>query len=142
MTEKQPMNDKIFVDSNVWLYLFDKDPKKKKVALDLLSKKPLISTQVIAENVNVCLRKLSLDHQTVDQHVANLTNYCEVVLIHPSTLKSALKISKQYQFSFYDSLILAAALETDCTTLYSEDLQDGQVIEGKLRIVNPFVNSI
>jgi hypothetical protein len=51
---------------------------------------------------------------------------------------TACQIAEKYQFSFYDSLIIASALKCDCYTLYSEDLQHGQIIEDKLKIINPF----
>ncbi len=133
------MNAKIFVDSNVWIYLFGQDQGKKEVALHLLSQNPIISTQVIAENINVCLRKLNLPFTVVEQHASNLSENCVVVVIQPATILAALHIHHRYQYSFYDSLIVAAALENDCSMLYSEDLQHEQVIEGTLQIINPFV---
>jgi predicted nucleic acid-binding protein len=58
--------------------------------------------------------------------------------VQPETVLSAITIAERYRFSFYDSLIIATALKANCTTLYSEDMQDGQLIENKLLIVNPF----
>ncbi len=60
--------------------------------------------------------------------------------IQKELVAQALNISQQYGFSYYASLIIASALEADCKTLYTEDLQHNQLIEGKLRIINPFVN--
>ncbi len=136
------MKDKVFVDSNIWLYLFGNDAAKKQVALKFLSQDCYISTQIVAENINVCIRKFKLTAPEVEQHAKNLISLCQVTLIHPSTIELALKISSRHQYSFYDSLVLASALETDCRILYSEDLQDGQVIEGKLKIVNPFIATV
>lgn len=133
------MNDKHFVDSNVWIYLFDQDKVKKRTALQLLGQSPTISTQVIAENINVCLKKLNLSLEDAEKHAKNLIRQCQVALIQPSTINSAIHLAKRYQYSFYDSLILAAALENSCTILYSEDFQNGQVIEGTLKIRNPFL---
>lgn len=64
---------------------------------------------------------------------------CQVALLTPDTITLALDISKRYQYSYYDSHIIAAALENNCSLLYSEDMQHGQEIEGKLKIVNPFL---
>lgn len=66
------MNDKHFVDSNVWIYLFDQDKAKKNKALQLLSQSPIISTQVITENINVCLKKLKLSLDDTEKHAKNL----------------------------------------------------------------------
>jgi len=63
---------------------------------------------------------------------------CLVTTISITTIHTALDIRERYNFSWYDSLILAAALEGGCDTLYSEDMQNGQEINGQLRIVNPF----
>ena len=135
------MNDKHFVDSNIWIYLFDQDKVKKSTALQMLGKSPIIRTQVIAENINVCLKKLKLSLDDAEKHANNLIQQCQIVLIQPSTIDSAVQLAKRYQYSFYDSLILAAALEHGCTILYSEDFQHGQVIEEILEIKNPFLNT-
>jgi predicted nucleic acid-binding protein len=132
------MNGKAFVDSNIWLYLLGNDLPKKQKALQLLHQNHLISTQVLAENSNVCRQKFHLDIPTTKQHVRHLFSNCQVVVIQPEYIFRALSLSDKYQFGFYDSLIVATALENDCRILYSEDLQNGQVIEGKLKIVNPF----
>ena len=132
------MKDKIFVDSNVWLYLLGNVEPKKQKSLQLLQQHHFISTQVLAENANVCRRKFLLDIPTTEQHICNLIASCKIVLIQPETTLQALAVSQKYQFGFYDSLIVATALENECTVLYSEDGQDGQVIEGKLTILNPF----
>lgn len=132
------MKDKAFVDSNVWLYLLGNDLDKKEKAILLLKHRHVISTQVLAENSNVCKRKLNLDIETITQHIRILTATCEVSIILPEHIVSALNIAGKYRLGFYDSLIIATAIEKDCQVLYSEDLQDGQVFEGKLKVVNPF----
>ena len=112
--------------------------RKRQKAYELLSKKHFISTQVLAENANVCRNKFHLEITVVKQHIQNLLSNCDVVVIQPDFLEKALSISEKYHYRFYDSLIIATALEADCTVLYSEDLHDKQVIEKKLTIVNPF----
>ena len=87
------MNDKIFVDSNIWLYLLGNDQTKKKIALGLLQQNLFISTQVLSENANVCIRKFKLDIPTTQQHIQNLINYCQVLPIHSSTIFDALSIA-------------------------------------------------
>jgi len=65
---------------------------------------------------------------------------CEVREIHRTTTFFALDLMERYKFSYYDCLILASALESGCEVLFSEDMHDGQIIENKLKIVNPFSN--
>lgn len=134
------MKDRCFVDSNVWLYLLQDDEAKKQVALRLLGEASVISTQVLSENTNVCLRKFKMSVEDTRMHLSFLQHHtAEVLVIMEATIHKALDIKARYQYGFYDSLIIASALELDCTILYSEDMQDGQLIEGKLRIKNPFL---
>jgi predicted nucleic acid-binding protein len=132
------MKGKAFVDSNVWLYLLGNIEPKKRKALELLGQQHTISTQVLSENANVCRRKLSLDITTTEQHISNLITACTIASIQSDTVLKALTISNRYGFSYYDSLIVATAIESGCDLLFSEDLQDGQVIDRILTIVNPF----
>lgn len=132
------MSDRIFVDSNIWLYLFDADLRKKNIALELLGKKHFISTQVLSENANVALKKLQLSQDVVRQHIQHLIAACPIFLVKPSTVEYALQIRQNHQLGFYDSQILAAAIENHCTILYSEDLAEGVVYERKIKVVNPF----
>jgi predicted nucleic acid-binding protein len=133
------MNDKkVFLDSNILVYLIDKDQVKKEKALALVHASNLISTQVVAENINAGIKKLKLTKEETFIHARGLLNNFNLVLLHPSTFELAMMICIKYQLRYYDSLIVAAALENDCETLYSEDMQDGLVIESKLTIVNPF----
>jgi len=140
------MNDKYFIDSNVLIYVFDETDYAKRARSEELIRSAVregigcISYQVVQETINVITRKLSA---TATQ--ANL--FLEDVLVplwsvHPTSrlYRCGLDIMRRYRFSFYDSLIVAAALEAKCRTLFSEDLQDGQTIE-KLTIVNPFKQS-
>ena len=131
-------DDKIFIDSNVLVYLVDKDISKKEIVISLTTTKCLISTQVVAENMNVCLKKLNLPYSESVKHANKLLDKYIIKLIHPSTFKIAFHVLEKYKFSFWDSMIIASALENDCGILYSEDLQHNQLIEGKLRIINPF----
>lgn len=132
------MKGKAFIDSNIWLYLLGNIELKKSKALELLGQRHTISTQVLSENANVCRRKLALDLATIEQHISNLIAACTIASIQSDTVIKALAISNRYGFGYYDSLIVATAIESGCDLLYSEDMQDGQVIDGKLTVVNPF----
>jgi len=133
------MSDKrTFIDSNIILYLFTNNDGRKKIVTSLLNSDYTISTQVVNENVNVCLKKLKLGKEEAYSHGENLLNTFRVVNIFPSTIVAAFDLSKKYGFSFWDSLIVSAALENDCETLLTEDMHDGLVVEKKLKISNPF----
>ncbi len=134
----KPTRDKIFLDSNVIIYSFGAEDYKKVIANELLKKNPVISTQVLNEISNVLYRKLNLKVSDIKIAVEFLSRICVVKNITPKTIKSALNIVDQYGFSYYDSMIISSALESKCTILYSEDMSDGQVIDKKLRVVNPF----
>ena len=128
---------KIFIDSNIFLYSLSDDSHKKSLALSYLKKNYVTSIQVVNENISVCLKKLKLSKEISFQHGQNILQSCDVKLITKSSIELACKISLEYNYS-WDSLIIAVALENDCNYLYSEDLQDGQIISNQLTIQNPF----
>lgn len=134
------MRDKSFLDTNVFIYAYSKtEPEKKRRALEILrSEKVRISTQVINEFIWVMYRKFEVPREKLQIIGNRLLNKFELVLISAKTIEKALNIFITYRFSFWDSLIIASALESDCSILYTEDMQDGQIIEGRLKIVNPF----
>lgn len=135
------MSDKrTFIDSNIILYLYTENERRKKMVMSFLSSDYTISTQVVNENVNVCIRKLKLKKEEAYAHGKNLLDSFNVVNLYSSTIKIAFRLSVKYGFGYWDSLIVAAALENDCEILLTEDMQDGQLIEGKLKIKNPFLN--
>ena len=142
------MSAECFFDSNVLLYTFDdKDRRKNSIARSLIhaslrDRSGCISYQVAQEVLNVLTRKLDPPASPPDA-----TRFLTAVLeplwsIQPSPelLRSGLSLQVRYGFSFYDSLIVAAALSAGCSRLLTEDLQHGQRIEG-LRIENPFLDS-
>jgi len=138
------MKDKeqVFIDTNVLVYsIYGTPEQKEKVALLLKSQTvfPLISLQVLKEFTNTSFKKKF--HKTtaeLKQHLAQCKQSFVVVEIGLQTIFEALDLKEQYYYSFYDSLIIATAFENKCNILYSEDLQDGQIIRKKLKIVNPF----
>ena len=129
---------KFFVDSNVVLYALGNDLPKKFIAVTLLAARPTISTQVLAETTHIARRKMGFSVGQVQSALASFRGDVDVCLITEAVFDDALSIALQYGYSTYDSLILAAALASTCQTLYSEDMQHGQIIRGKLTIINPF----
>lgn len=132
------MSGSVFADSNVLLYLLSNDDHKKAIAERLLFQHPVISTQVIAENINVMFRKFSASVQQTAQHKFFLEGYCKVIQIDSAILSQALALKDKSGYQWHDCIKLSAALANDCGTLYSEDMQHGQVIKERMTIMNPF----
>jgi predicted nucleic acid-binding protein len=132
------MPAKAFIDTNIVIYALGPNSAKTSLAAPLFISTPTISTQVLSETANVALKKLALPLSETRKLLSRLESMCRVELIVPATMHRALDIAGQYGFSWYDSLIVATALEAGCDTLYSEDLQHGQVIDGTLTVTNPF----
>lgn len=134
------MSAKVFVDSNVWLYMAnDESPEKKSVALRLLEQYVFTSPQVLFECINVCRKKLRLDDEIAFLFAEKLHSACELVEENAILIRTALRLCRQGSFQPFDAKIVAAALEAGCTTLYSEDMQHQLVVNKTLTIINPFV---
>lgn len=129
-----------FIDTNVVVYLFSGDePEKKSRATVLTEGNAILSTQVLNEFANVMLRKFRLSADEVSAACRDLSNCFTIVTVTSETIFHALRLKGRYGFSYFDALIVASALEEGCDTLYTEDMQNGLVIENNLKIVNPFV---
>jgi len=140
------MNDKYFLDTNIFVYCFDdRQPEKKVRSLALIADAlqtgdGIISTQVIQEFLNVATRKFSVPLKPEDGKVylrKVMHPLCQVFLDLDLYL-TALDILRETGYSFYDSIILAGALRGGCTILYTEDFHAGQQV-GQVKIINPFV---
>lgn len=129
---------KAFLDSNVLIYALGQEPTKKAAAVALLDAPATVSTQVLGEIANVMRRKLGFTPKQAEEVVADLMQRLDVVLVGTKTVCHALQLAQRYSLSHFDAQIVASALESGCDTLYSEDMQAGQVFEERLRIVNPF----
>jgi predicted nucleic acid-binding protein len=128
--------DKPFFDTNVLLYLITVDGKAEK-AETLLKARGVVSVQVLNEFASVSSRKYKLTWPEVREALATIRAGCEVIPLTVEIHEDALAIIEKYGFSFYDSLILAAAVHAKCRNVYSEDMQNGQVVQG-VTIQNPF----
>lgn len=129
---------KPFFDINILLYLFSGDSDKADRAEALMAQGGLISVQVLNEFASVASRKLGLSYPEIRDVLKIIRRVCKIESITLETHELGLQVAERYGFSVYDSLIIAAALIAECETLYSEDLQSGQVINGRLVIKNPF----
>lgn len=127
-----------FFDTNVLLYLLSADAAKADWVEDAVTSDATISVQVLNEFAAVAVRKLGMTIPEVREALGSIVAVCTVAPLTLQTHERGLRIAERYGFSVYDSLIVAAALEAGCTTLYTEDLQDGQTIERTLAVRNPF----
>ena len=127
-----------FLDTNVLLYLLSSDTAKADRAEEIIAAGATISVQVLNEFAAVALRKLRMNAAEVREALEPISAICTVVPLTFKMHQRALAVAERYRFSFYDALIAAAALDAGCTTLYTEDLQNGQLIEGTLTVKNPF----
>jgi predicted nucleic acid-binding protein len=134
--------ERCFLDTNVLLYAVADDDPRAEIAEGLIAAGGVVSVQSLNEFVSVAVRKLRMPWDDVLEALAAF----RVVLLPPApitleTHDDALRIAARYGYHIYDSLIIAAALGANCRTLYSEDMRDGQVIEG-LTIRNPFTLAV
>lgn len=127
-----------FVDTNVLLYLLTDDAAKAERAEALLSSRIVISVQVLNEFANVARRKLGLPWPDVEQALIDIRRFASVQPLLLETHERGVALAKRYQLSVYDAMIAAAALEAGCTTLASEDFSNGQRLESRLTVRNPF----
>ena len=140
------MNGKFFLDSNILIYSFDsRDLAKQQRAQELVNQAlsnqtGIISYQVTQEVLNTARRKFKTALSTDDCQLFLTQVLMPICQVYPclELYQKALNIHEQLKFSFYDSLVIAAALQAKCQTLYTEDLRHGQIIESTLHIINPF----
>jgi predicted nucleic acid-binding protein len=139
------MNDKFFLDTNLFVYSFDGEPsikarKANQLIRDAISSgKGIVSYQVVQEFFNVALRCFEQPMRPEDAEQYLATVFRPLLVVHSSQAlySEALQVIRRYRFSWYDSLIVAGALQAQCGILYSEDFQNGQRL-GDLEIRNPF----
>jgi predicted nucleic acid-binding protein len=133
------MPGKVFFDTNVLIYAIAQNDPRGPRAEALLATGGVIGVQVLNEFVSVTRRKMHMPWKDVTEALDAIRVLCpQPVPITISTHETALKVAEDHGYAIYDALIVAAALEASCTTLYSEDLQHGQVIGGRLTVQNPF----
>jgi predicted nucleic acid-binding protein len=127
-----------FLDTNVLIYAFTDDPRNQK-AQELLGKGCVIGVQVLNEFTNVARRKLGMTWEELREALSSILIVCPTVLPMDLEIHSdALAIAERYGFRIFDALMIASALHGGCEILWSEDMQDAMVIDGRLRIANPF----
>ncbi len=128
-----------FVDTNVVVYAVGRDNDKQSRARHILEATPIASSQVINETIAVLTGKQRFTREEAFDVADALMKLVAVAPVTATTVRDAMTLGLRYGLSHWDALVVAAALHTDCDTLYSEDMQHGQVIDGRLTVVNPFV---
>jgi predicted nucleic acid-binding protein len=139
------MPDNVFVDRNLWIYLFlvsndAEDIAKRNRVKRLLNEYPdiVISNQVLNECSNVLFTRYGITPDRIEHYLRQLLVIAELRFLDDHNTFDALALLRNYHLSFYDALIVSTALEADCRLIFSEDMQDGQKIRERLTIINPF----
>lgn len=127
-----------FIDTNLLLYLLSADTSKADRAEELLALGGTVSVQVLNEFASVATRKLRLPWPAVREILDTVRAVCTVVPLTEAVHLRGLALAQRYGMSVYDAMIAAAALESGCRVLLTEDLQHGQVLDGALELRNPF----
>ena len=136
------MPDKAFFDTNVLIYAVAEGDPRSTQAEELLASGGVLSVQVLNEFVAVARRKVRMSWKDVKEALDAFRVLCPSPLaITIEMHEAALRIAEMRGYNIYDALVVAAALEAGCATLYSEDLRDGETIDGQLTIRNPFAKS-
>jgi predicted nucleic acid-binding protein len=136
------MSDRVFVDTNIFVYADDRSAKTKRVrARSVLSelirsKRAVVSTQVMQEYFVAAIRKLQLPPERARLRVERL-HRLDVIVVRPELIFGAIDLCRLHPLSFWDALIVRAASAAGCGRLLSEDMPDGQAIDG-VKIENPF----
>jgi predicted nucleic acid-binding protein len=133
------MSPPFFLDTNVLLYASLQPDPRSEAARALLARRGTISVQVLNEFASVAARKLHRTRPEITRALAAIRVLCAPPrALTLATHEAGIVIAGRTGYRLYDALIIAAALEAGCDTLFSEDLHDDQVIDGRLTIRNPF----
>ena len=133
------MNGNTFVDTNVVVYAFGRTDPRTMPSRALLEQGAQLNVQVLNEFVNVAFRKLRMPWNEIHDALRIIRIFAGPIRPLTTAIHEAgIEIAERYHYRIYDALIIAAAIDAGCRTLYSEDLANGQTIQG-VRIVNPFV---
>lgn len=131
-------NSTDFLDTNILVYAFTTDPRAAR-AQTLLERGGVIGVQGLNEFANVAKRKLLMSWAEIREALSAIRTVCRTIVpMDVETNTDAVRIADRYGCAFFDALMIASALRADCSVLWSEDMQDGLVIDQRLRIANPF----
>jgi predicted nucleic acid-binding protein len=138
-----PDNQACFIDTNIWLYAFIEagDAAKSAVARAIIRQsEPVVSAQIVNEVCVNLLKTNAVSEEQISQLIESFYQKYRIVELSKAALLSASRLRQRYSLSFWDSIVVACALEAGVSVLYSEDMQHGLVFEQQLQVVNPFVH--
>ena len=130
--------NRVFIDTNILLYLLSEDAEKADHAEAIVLDGGLISVQVLNETANVARHNLSMPWREINEILDLFRGLCSVESLTVETHDMGRRVAERYNLSVYDAMIVASALLAGCETLYSEDMHDGLLVDDRLRIRNPF----
>ena len=139
------MNDRIFLDTNIIIYLYSEDESDKRDASCKFvnSADCITSIQVMNEASNIWFKKYNLSKVEIIKYLDEIELLCnEIMPVQRKTINQAIDIKDRYGYSLYDCLMLASAIEANCSMILTEDMKNGQIINGTLKIANPFNSAI
>lgn len=137
------MKDRNFIDTNIFVYASIEDKvhaDKRNEAVNLIQRTEheiVISTQVLNEYYTILIKN-GINDEDIQERILEIIENAVLINVTFKTIQSAWEIRGKYKYSYWDSLIISSALENDCSVLYTEDMHDGQIIEGRLKTENPF----
>jgi predicted nucleic acid-binding protein len=138
------MTAKIMLDTNLWVYLYAQNAPKKQTKVKTLVAEHfesiVLSTQILGELYHVLTRKKLAETAVAKEIILEMVTTFPVLEIDTGKVIMALEIHGKYGYSYWDSLIIAAASLSDCAVIFSEDMHHEQVIENKVQIINPLLN--
>lgn len=129
-----------FIDSNILIYALVDDLRRTQIAEQFMMEGGVVSVQVLNEVANVCSRKLHMPPTEIHAALRTIRAYCDVVPLTEHLTTLALSIMERYTLSYYDALIMATALSSDCSVVLTEDMQHGLKIVNTT-IMNPFITT-
>jgi len=138
-TANELMRDRVFIDTNILIYAYSAEEDKRTRAIDLISENEVvISLQVLNEFINVLKKKFGKTVDEIFNAIREIEESLTILNLDVELIKRALYLGVKYGYSYYDSLIIASALVSGCSVLFTEDMQHNHLVEKKLRIINPF----
>jgi predicted nucleic acid-binding protein len=135
------MTVRAFADTNIIVYAQSDDGDKTSRSVAILERGVVLSTQVVNEAVAVLTRKSGFSLTDAHAVAGYLLDACEVVPVDGDTIRAAIRLAADYRLSHWDSLVVAAGLLAGCDTFYSEDMQHGLQVDGRMTVINPFLET-
>lgn len=134
------MSDSVFFDTNILVYAHtDSDLTKQKIAQELIAANhSFVSTQILQELSNILHRKFNQPWDDITKVLSEVSQNNIMYVNIEGNILQACQLAARYRYSFYDSLVISSALSCNSKILYSEDLQNGQIVNELLTIINPF----